>query len=183
MKSSPVTELPKTEKPPGFLDRKISIKAIALPAIAFVAAIVPAPTVNRWRVGAPLGGVSASGEQELQIEQVVREVKRQLEAAGKDRLVNNEATLFKLKDFEMEISFLVRHSERSGTEGKFEPIAVDNDLQLDSERTQRLKLHWDAATDVVKRVPPSKIPVVAGAPIHVDGSLPPPVKPEKGMSK
>ena len=52
----------------------------------------------------------------------------------------NELPLFKLKDFQMEINFVVH----AGSTTKAEVVGVGTDLSTEKERVQKLILNWTA---------------------------------------
>lgn len=84
----------------------------------------------------------------VEVKDLIREVKAELVAADEAAIKGREAALFKLRDFEMEIQFVVR---RSG-DFRAEVVGVGGGAGASSESVQKLKLHWDAVpprTDVV----------------------------------
>jgi hypothetical protein len=83
----------------------------------------------------------------LGIKDLIRKVKAELVDADHERIANNEDALFKLKDFEMEISYVV--SKRYTAKGKFEYslVTVEGEKETGTERVQKLHLHWDAVPE------------------------------------
>lgn len=87
----------------------------------------------------------------LGIKCLVESVKAELVAAENSYRQKNEAPLFELKDFEMEINYLVRNS--GGI--KAEVIGVGTNLDSGSERVQKLRLTWTAIPNRQELIPPT----------------------------
>jgi hypothetical protein len=85
----------------------------------------------------------------VEVKDLIREVKAELVAADQEMLKKGEAALFQLKDFEMEIQFVVR---RSG-DLHAEVVGVGGGAGASSESVQKLKLHWDALPPKAGSVP------------------------------
>lgn len=90
--------------------------------------------------------------QHLEVKDLIRKVKDELVAADLEAIHKREAPLFVLKDFEMEIQFVVR---RSG-DLKAEVVGVGGAAGVGSESVQKLKLHWDIAPPRNGSVPPTE---------------------------
>src|SRR5262245_31478110 len=75
-------------------------------------------------------------EQPLDVRCLIESVKAELVAAEKAQRQRNEAALFELKTFDMEINYLVRNS--GGL--KAEVVGVGTNLDSGSERVQKLHL-------------------------------------------
>ncbi len=95
----------------------------------------------------------------VEVKDLIREVKAELVAADQEMLKNGEAALFQLKEFEMEIQFVVR---RSG-DLRAEVVGVGGGAGASSESIQKLKLHWDVVPPTPGSVPPSENPVEKNA--------------------
>jgi hypothetical protein len=93
-----------------------------------------------------------NGKNGLGVYDLIRGVKNELAKADSARVFNNEAPLFKLKDLEMEISFVVREQKTISGETKFELITVEATNESENLNTQKLKLHWDAIPEKVDTV-------------------------------
>ena len=87
----------------------------------------------------------------VEVKDLIREVKAELVAADKAALNGGEAALFQLRDFEMEIQFVVR---RSG-DFRAEVVGVGGGAGASSESVQKLKLHWDAVPPQSVVTPPA----------------------------
>lgn len=80
----------------------------------------------------------------LEIGSLIRMVKTELMMADSQRINNNESALFALKDFEMEISFIVRSTNRHGGNIGYQFVTVESGSETGNEKIQKLTLHWDA---------------------------------------
>ena len=96
-------------------------------------------------------------EQPLQVKELIEAVRTELAAAEESRRKRGDLPLFELKDFEMEINYLVRNS--GGT--KAEVIGVGTNLDALSERVQKLRLRWAAIPQQNGDIPPTLIPTAA----------------------
>jgi len=124
---------------------------------------------NRFYVNAlnhPQPDIGALG-----IEGLIRQVQIEVSNSEEQRKKDNIAPMFELKGFEIEISFVVRKSLTHGNTVKYEAFAVDDQIQVGSEKTHRLKLIMDIATEDEGSIPPniSKPPKR----INVLGTIPP----------
>jgi hypothetical protein len=90
-------------------------------------------------------------EQRLDVRCLVEAVKEELAAAEDAQRGANKAALFQLKDFEMEINYVVRNSGGISAE----VVGVGTNLDAGSERVQKLLLRWDAIPNREENIPPS----------------------------
>jgi hypothetical protein len=90
-------------------------------------------------------------EQPLQVQELIEAVRTELAAAEASRRQRGDLPLFRLKDFEMEISYLVRNSGGA----KAEVVGVGTNLDALSERVQKLRLRWEAIPERDERIPSS----------------------------
>jgi hypothetical protein len=88
----------------------------------------------------------------LEIESLIRNVKSELIKADSERIAKNEGALFKLRDFEMEISFTVRKVNRAGTKFDYKFVTVEGGTETGNEKVQKLILHWDAVPEYADTV-------------------------------
>ncbi len=80
----------------------------------------------------------------IEIKSLVTEVKRQLTELDKERQSNNELALFQLKEFELELTFVVRKTSSVTAEGSFELIALDASSGQEIQNMQKLNIKWNA---------------------------------------
>jgi hypothetical protein len=77
----------------------------------------------------------------LGVTEFIRQVKSELNRAEDERIKNQEEAGFRLKDFDLEISFVVKVSSAQNGKVEYQLVTVDNQLRSDSERIQKLTLH------------------------------------------
>ena len=123
----------------------------------------------------------ASESSGLGIDKVIRDVKKELVASDQKRIENQEAALFQVKDFDLEIQFVVRESTTTGGEAKYEVITVNTELKDELEKVQKITLHFTAAQpkEEKEKVTENPNPGINGPITNVD--LPPPSR--KAQSK
>lgn len=150
------------------LESKIPLK--------YVAMVVLVPFLPRLVGGFLPDGIPAQSGQDkgLGVEEMVRAVRKDLEAAEDTMTARNEAALFNVKHFDLEISF-VAHETRRGS-GKFEyhVLTLDTERQISTERIQKLQLHFEAAPPLNDSTKASSTPPDSGTSMQIVGPLPPP---------
>ena len=110
----------------------------------------------------------------LGVTQLITMVKEELIATEQTRQTLDQAALFELKDFDLEINFVVRNSRSA--DGKVGPqfLTVEAGMEVSSERVQKIRLHMSAIPSKPMQtiMSPSAIPTPPDAvPIN-----PPPFK-------
>jgi hypothetical protein len=103
---------------------------------ALVAVIV---SIAIFRIALPpsSGGVPQS----LQIDALVTKVRTELENMEIQRQSSGRQPLFEMKDFDLEISFVVKQSVKAKGELETEVITVGSEIQRSNEATQKVTLH------------------------------------------
>jgi len=103
------------------------------------------PEVFRHFQARRLGGQSSpSDNHALGIDELVREVKKELVATEREMREKREASLFELDRFEMELNFVVRSETSSKAGAHTELVTAESEITSGSEKVQRLTLHWKA---------------------------------------
>jgi len=153
----------------GILETRISLKlVVAVVLILLLPQIVPY-IHSRFAQAPPPQARPPEG---LGITDLIRKVKQELAAADEQARQNREAALFQMKDFDLELSFMVQ--ARSVTHGKvnYELVAVDSETQTGSERVQKIRLHMTTVTPE-HHVEAARAPSPDSRP-RVIGPVPPP---------
>jgi Trypsin-co-occurring domain 2 len=125
---------------------------------------------NHWKIdnseyGRPHG---------LGVKELIEEVKSELVKTEQSRIAANQTSLFELKDFDLEIKFVV--SERRTESGKIEykVVTVGGETVLNTEKVQTIRLHMTAVAPKSGQVPAIPPPVTGdGGGIVTHGSPPP----------
>ena len=162
----------------GVLDKSVSYKLlIPLVLMASVAFIAP----HFWPKGQPQLPPTQSDDQG--IKKLIEEVKKELTEASDDMERNHETALFKLKSFDLEVTFVVQSNAMNSADAKYELVTVNNKLETSSGRTQKLTLHMDVVPPAAKSQsvvvgPSADLP----GEITNEGAIPPegPKSPTKG---
>jgi hypothetical protein len=112
----------------------------------------------------------------LGVKELIEKVKSELVATEKKRIESNEAPLFLLKDFELEINFVVKEGTTQKGDVDFKVVTVGGTSDYTTEQTQKIKL-------VMTAVPPQ--PEKALPTDSTDKILtePPPPEIKRGRSK
>lgn len=108
-----------------------------------------------WLVAASLGGVllyqyftlQEKFEEvptELGIENLIAQVKHDLETSEETRLREGKAPLFKVDAFDLEIHFGVRRSASSEGSARLEVVTLGGKTDAATERIQTITLHFKA---------------------------------------
>ena len=80
-------------------------------------------------------------EKGLEISNLIRQVKSELEDANDKMRQNGEAALFQVNSFDLEVTFVVQATTSSSGNTDFHFVAVDNRLETNSQRTQKMTIH------------------------------------------
>lgn len=78
---------------------------------------------------------------ELGIDQLIAQVKADLEAAERTRLQEGKVPLFKVDTFDLEIHFAVRRSASSEAGARLEVVTLSGKTDVAAEKTQKITLH------------------------------------------
>jgi hypothetical protein len=111
----------------------VGLLALAPQALAFLASApaLPPPALEKDDSGHRLG-----------VQDMVRSVKRELEALEDSTCLNDEAPLFEGKDFQLEISFTA-HADHSATGGfHYDVLTAEAERRVGAERVQKLLLKY-----------------------------------------
>lgn len=90
-------------------------------------------------------------ERPLEVKELIEAVSQQLAEVDASRRNKKMLPLFALRDFEMEINYVVRNAGGA----KAEVVGIGTNLDTVSERVQKLRLRWDAVPAQKSEIPPS----------------------------
>ena len=80
----------------------------------------------------------------LGINDLIRKVRMELYESELQRTQNREQKLFEVKDFDLEISFIVQERFTQQGKAEFQLVAVDSASEVSSERMHKIRLHMAA---------------------------------------
>src|SRR6266536_4938277 len=87
---------------------------------------------------------SRHGDSELHIDTLIEQVKHDLEAVDEKRLRENKAGLFKVDTFDLEINFVVKHTDSANAQMSYEVVTVGGKSEVSAEKVQKISLHFKA---------------------------------------
>jgi hypothetical protein len=91
----------------------------------------------------------------LGVQELIERVKSELVATERKRVEANEAPLFILQDFELEINFVVKENSTQKGDFDFKVVTVGSAADYGSENTQKVKLRMTAVQPQQHETPPS----------------------------
>lgn len=136
---------PERELHPSLLQRALNMLRHPVPAYLLVVAAIAG--VFPW-----FDWTSSESTPELRISSIIRKVKEELVAADSARIAANEAALFSLRDFELDLSFVVRRTAEA--KAGYELIALEANAGVETQQVQRIHLRWEVARGAVHRLVP-----------------------------
>ena len=77
------------------------------------------------------------------VKKLIEEVKKELTEATDDMEKKHETALFRLKSFDLEVTFVAQTSTTNSAGATYELVTVNNQLASSSGRTQKLNLHME----------------------------------------
>jgi hypothetical protein len=93
---------------------------------------------HRWKANSDLLERQSEG---LGVKELIERVKSELIASEMERRAANAAALFEIKDFDIEVKFMVSTVKTVSGKLDYKVVVVGGDSQLSSERVQTIKLH------------------------------------------
>lgn len=160
------------------ISRELLRKKLSMKFVLLIAFLLLAPNIaTLLRPTIPRLPSARENDEGLGIRELIRTVKLELQETEQQGRANKEAALFELKDFDLEISFIV-HSHSKGTAGvEYHFVAVGAETQVGLEKVQKIKLHMTAIPpkrEVVAQTS-SRVSSQPSTPI-IHGPKPPPKK-------
>lgn len=144
----------------GALKQLVMWVAPSLVAVAlFTGLILVSPRITD-RLAQP-GSPEAEG---LQLKTLIRQVKKELQEADQEALDNNEAALFELKEFDLDVNILA--SGKTIHDAKV--VTVGSNVEVGRERVQHIHLVWTAAREENAVVNEGSIPAKPTVTINAD---------------
>ena len=114
--------------------------------------------------------------QELQLTELIREVKKQIIEASREAAANGEDPLLKLKDVDLEINYTVKVSGTTSGKAEFYVLTADNSTQTDQQTVQRIVLRLGAIENFEQKIVPGNKPINADPKVTVSHDPTPPPK-------
>ena len=80
----------------------------------------------------------------LGLQELIQGVKQELQRADLNRAANDEAALFRLRSFDLEISFGVKAVDKSKGQLEYKVVTIGSEHEFSRETTQKVTIHLDA---------------------------------------
>lgn len=124
---------------------------------------------NHWRSSRPRP--SSPDAPSVDIKDLITSVKSALAQIEQENITKNEAALFEVKDFDLELNFIVRKDEKGSGRIETKVLTFGAEELYGSENVQKIKLHLTAIAGK-ERGQPSTKDIPAGEEAVV-GEVPP----------
>ena len=79
----------------------------------------------------------------LGIQDLIRDVREELAASEQARTDGGQAAMFRVEEFDLEISFIVRADVKQGAQASYQVLTVDSETRTARENVQKLILRPD----------------------------------------
>jgi hypothetical protein len=84
--------------------------------------------------------LSTENNQKLGVTELIQQVKKELVEMEEKRVQTKEAPLFVVKEFELEVNFVVKENYNQKGDFDFKVVTVGNETDLGTEKTQKITL-------------------------------------------
>ena len=121
-----------------------------------------------------------SSEQPLGVKALIQAVKNELYETDKERIEKDEAALFTVENFELEINFIVSNRTKGSAQLGPEFIVVNKEMDVASERVQKIKLFLTVNREQERKSKVAREPFPAADLKTEDLVDPPPKKQDQG---
>ena len=136
-----------------FLNKPLKLWKVA--AVAALAGLT-GWMVFRWEMEPVALEDSSRG---LGIQTLVSQLRHELEQMEEDRLTHERGALFKVKDFDLELSFVIRKSQKDSAEIHPEVVTVGSEREFGRENTNKITLHMELVPPELVIIRPSEKPI------------------------
>lgn len=112
-----------------------------------------------WRTPAPAAAAPIDKRTTLGLQELVQSLKGELEQMESKRLSQQQGALFRIKDFDLELSFVLKRSEKDSSKLEYEILTAEMERELGAEQTHKITLHMEVAPATVVQTLPSAQPL------------------------
>ena|ERR1019366_9397132 len=95
----------------------------------------------------------------LGLQELVQSLKTELEQMESQRLSEKRGALFRVKDFDLELSFVLKHNSKDSAKLEYEILTAEMQRELGNEQTHKITLHMEVAPPTIAQFPPSTKPI------------------------
>jgi K+ transporter len=103
----------------------------------------------------------------LGLRDFVASLQTELEQMESERLAQQRGALFRVKDFDLELSFVLKHNEKDSTKVEYQILTAEMERELGREQTHKITLHMDLSPPTAFQVLPSARPLSTGDAIEL----------------
>jgi hypothetical protein len=86
---------------------------------------------------------SQASQPDIGVGQIIRKLRSELGQLEAERLSNGDAALFRIKDVDLELNFVVKVEQSNKNELHFEAVTVGADQQASLERANKITIHME----------------------------------------
>jgi hypothetical protein len=113
----------------------------------------------------------------LGVTKLIQELRTELEVMEVQRAATGQDAVFRIKNFDLELNFVVKTNSKNKNEIHYEVVTVGMDQELARERSDRIMLHMEMLPPQTMKIQPSTTP------IPLDDVIELPPVPMKGVAK
>jgi len=141
-----------------FFQRKIEFKYLIFLIIVLLFATPFLNLTNRYLVNLlnPEINEASLVKTDFNIKDIITQVRSELLEAELERRKQGISDLFTIKDFDIEIQFVVNANTSQKAGSSLELLVIDSESGYSKERVQKIKLHMVAEPPPPKKIPPTK---------------------------
>lgn len=110
---------------------------------------------------------------ELGVQDLIEKVKDELIKTEQKRIKDGRDPLFELKDFELEINFVVTNRNKESGGFDFKVVTLEGERDISSERIQKVKLRMAAIPPQEHQAEASEVPLEIDDSTVIRGAQPP----------
>jgi len=137
----------------GHLRRAVKLlKAVSLTAVGALIGWM----LCRWQFRSPAVSETDAG---LGLQTLVGQLRSELERMEEDRQSHERGALFEVKNFDLELSFVIKKSEKNKAEFETELATIGTERELGRENTDKITLHMELVPPESVVIHPAAVPV------------------------
>ena len=133
------------------LQVRVGQELLALAAVALAVGLW-----MHWKAAPPALSSPNTG---LGLQDFVENLKTELEQMESKRRVDGRAAMFRVRDFDLELSFVLKASEKSSGKIEARIVTAEMERELGREQTHKITLHMGMVPPEIVQIAPSSQPL------------------------
>jgi NTP-dependent ternary system trypsin peptidase co-occuring protein len=105
--------------------------------------LVTISCAGTWFYSRPSGMLRGASGVRLGIEDLVNRLRGELEQMEVDRVAAGKSALFEVKNFDLELAFVIKESEKQSGKIEYEVVTAEMEREVGREQTHKIILHLD----------------------------------------